>query len=138
MPIEISYTDDERGVVLTGTGIVAGEDFLASNREIFSRDLATRPYGYILFDANGMTGTAISAGALREAADQGIAVSRYMPHLVFAIYANSDLAYGLARMWEIFVQRSGWKTQVFRTRSAAVAWLREEASKNSVSPITLV
>jgi len=128
IPIGITYLDDGAGVVFTGSGVVTGAEIRAANAEIFSRDLAARPYQYCLFDANGLTGMNVSADGVRAIAGQDISAARQMPVVVVAIYANSDLSFGLARMWESLVAQSGWTTGVFRDRAAAVAWLKKEVA----------
>jgi hypothetical protein len=41
-----------------------------------------------------------------------------------AIVAPSDLAFGIARMWEAFAEVTRWNTHVFRSRAEADPWLR--------------
>ena len=40
------------------------------------------------------------------------------------LVAPADVAFGLARMWEILAEGIGWQTQVFREPAAAEAWAR--------------
>jgi hypothetical protein len=44
--------------------------------------------------------------------------------LAVAIVAPSDLAFGIARMWEAFAEVTRWNTHVFRSRADADPWLR--------------
>ena len=44
--------------------------------------------------------------------------------LAVAIVAPSDLAFGIARMWEAFAEVTRWNTHVFRSRAEADPWLR--------------
>ena len=39
---------------------------------------------------------------------------------------NSDLGYGLSRMWQAYTDDIPWNANVFRTRSEAEDWLRKE------------
>ncbi len=52
-----------------------------------------------------------------------------------AIVAAPDLAFGLARMFEVFRAEDGVPTRTFRTEDEALAWLRRDAcrSKNDAS-----
>ena len=129
MPIAIRYIDGGKGVILTGEGVVTGTDLLAANKEIYSRDLVAEPYHYGLFDADGLTGITASTEEMRALAAASIAVARRMPRFVIAIYAKDSLTFGLARMWEAFVEQSGWITHVFRERPRAVAWVKAEVEK---------
>jgi len=46
---------------------------------------------------------------------------------IVALYAKDDFPFALARMWQVFVDQTGWATRVFRDRSEATAWVRELA-----------
>jgi hypothetical protein len=48
-----------------------------------------------------------------------------VPNMLVAIAAPRDYAFGMARMWQAFVEDTGWNTAVFRSRAAASDWLRE-------------
>lgn len=137
MPIDVSYTDEGSGAVLVCEGVVTGHELIATLKDVFSRDLVAQPYLYKLFDCNGMKGIDVTFQDIKDAAQLGVAASRDMPNFVAAIYANSDAAFGLARMWEAYVQQTGWKTHVFRSRHEAVAWLKTAAEKISGRQITL-
>ena len=48
--------------------------------------------------------------------------------VVVAIYAKDDIPFALSRMWMVYVEAAGWKTDVFRQKSKAVAWLKEHVA----------
>ena len=45
-----------------------------------------------------------------------------------AMLVNQDLAFGLARMYEVYRESSFTRVEVFRDESKAVAWLLDKAS----------
>ena len=51
------------------------------------------------------------------------------PDPLVAIVANSDIAYGLSRMYEALLSGTDWDVRVFRTRPEAVQWIREKAQE---------
>ena len=55
MPIEIEYLDDGLGVLLTGHGIVTGEDINRSNNQIFSSEEKMIKHKYGLIDYSNIT-----------------------------------------------------------------------------------
>ena len=72
---------------------------------------------------------AISAIQVRAAADLAIRGSQYQSvGRVVAIYAKDDLPFALARMWQVFVDQTGWETYAFRARPDAVIWVRERVA----------
>jgi hypothetical protein len=128
MAIEIEYFDGGKGVLWRASGTLTGEDLLSANKEMFSRDLVAEPYHYGLFDSTAVTEVKISADTMRENAMQDVSEARRMPKCVYAIYAKSDVTFGLGRMWEALVGESGWVTHTFGKRPDAVDWLRAQVS----------
>jgi len=128
MAIEIKYFDGGKGVLWKASGILTGEDLLSANKEMFSRDLVAEPYHYGLFDSTGVTEVKISADTMRKNAREDVWKARQMPKFVYAIYAKSDVTFGLGRMWESLVGESGWETHTFRMRSDAIEWLRAQVA----------
>lgn len=128
MPIQIQYFDHGKGVLWKGSGTLTGEDLLATNREMFSRDVAVQPYHYGFFDSTDIAEVKIAPELMRQNAREDVLESRRMPDFVYAIYAASDVAFGFARMWEALVGESGWTTHTFRSRPEAVEWLLVQVS----------
>jgi hypothetical protein len=126
MAIEIKYFDGGKGVLWRASGTLTGEDLLAANKEMFSRDIVAEPYHYGLFDSTAVTEVKISAVRMRENAMQDVSESRRMPNFVYAIYAKSDVTFGLGRMWEALVGESVWVTYTFGKRPEAVDWLKTQ------------
>ena len=125
MPIEIKYRDGGKGAIVTASGVTTGDEFIAVNDEVFSRDLAAQPYRYILVDMDHSRAMEVSTEQLRRIANHHLTVCRQLPHLVIAVYAKDDLPFANARMWEVFVEGTGWDTRVFRVKSDAVKWVKE-------------
>jgi hypothetical protein len=65
---------------------------------------------------------------MRENAMQDVSEAQQMPNFIYAVYAKSDVTFGLGRMWEALVGESGWVTHTFAKRSDAVDWLRAQVS----------
>jgi hypothetical protein len=129
MPLKVEYLDERRGVLAEASGELTGDELLTGMADVNSLDLAERPILYTFFDFNGATGVNISTIQIRAAADLAIRGSgRQSISRVVAIYAKNDLPFALARMWEVFVNQTGWETYVFRARSDAVIWVRERVA----------
>jgi hypothetical protein len=62
------------------------------------------------------------------AQDKKIAV--LVPGAVVAVIAKGDLAIGLARIRESFIEHTGWETMTFRTRWKAESWIKEKVKAN--------
>lgn len=124
MPVELKYLDGGKGAIAVMSGHVTGDELIAANREVFSRDLAAEPYLYSLVDCDNIEGLNVSTLQLREVAQIDLSASKNLTNYVVAIYAKNDLPFALARMWQVFVEQAGWETRVFRSRPEAVAWVK--------------
>jgi hypothetical protein len=126
MPLSVKYLDGGQGVIAEASGQLTGRELLTAVRSVNSPDLAENPVLYTFFDFNSVMGVSISADEVRGAADLAIKGYRYQPvGRVVAIYAKDDLPFALGRMWQVFVEQTGWETHVFRDRSEAVTWVHE-------------
>ena len=126
MPIEMKYFDGGKGILWRASGTLTGEDLLSANKEMFSRDLVAEPYHYGLFDSTDVTEVKVSAETMNENAMEDVSEARRMPNFVYAIYAKSDVTFGLGRMWEALVGESAWVTHTFGKRSDTVEWLKAQ------------
>jgi len=125
VPVEVKYLNGGKGVMFIASGFVTGEELITASKEIFSRDIAEEPYLYGLVDFNDVDGVNVSTAEVRRIADLDLRASKHIPKAVVGIYAKNDLAFGLGRMWEVFIADAGWDTKVFRSRPDAVAWVRQ-------------
>jgi hypothetical protein len=53
----------------------------------------------------------------------------FHPDAVVAIAADTDITYGLSRMWESLIDAISWETMVFRSRVDAEAWIKEKVKE---------
>lgn len=122
MPVELEYVDDGAGVLMNGSGIVTGRELYAANAEIYS-DQHVFDQRYQIVDFTNAERFDISAEDVRELAAQDCAGAERNPNIVVAIAGESDLIFGLARMWEAHVNESPLRTCVFRTVDEARQWI---------------
>jgi hypothetical protein len=137
MPFTVKYLDGGKGFTVLAQGRVDRADVVAMQREIFGRDLVAQPYLYGLFDTTAVTEFAVARDTVQEAAEYNLANARQMPHFALAVYANSDLTFGIARMWAALIEEGGWRTNVFRDRDQAVRWIKEQVAEASGVDISL-
>ncbi|HXZ02938.1 MAG TPA: hypothetical protein VEI03_23320 [Stellaceae bacterium] len=129
MSLIYGYLNEGQGIVYRASGQLTGSEIIAALTNVNSPALAERPVLYAFFDCDDITGMDISIAQLRNAADLGIRGHRYQSATrVVAIYAKNDLPFALAQIWQVFVQQTGWETEIFREKSKAVAWLRERVA----------
>jgi len=122
MPVELEYIDDGAGVLWTGKGVVTGRELYAANAEIYS-DQHVYAQRYQIVDLTNAERFDVSADDVRELAVQDREGAAKNPNIVVAIAGESDLVFGLARLWEAHVHKSPLQTRVFRTVDEARQWV---------------
>jgi hypothetical protein len=125
LPIEVKYIDDGCGVDWIANGVVTGEEIKNANRMIYSGERLSR-MKYQLLDYTDVTEFDVSNEDIVEAAKQDIEASRTNPNILIAYVGADPLGYGLGRMWEAYVERSGFETRAFKDREEALAWIKKQ------------
>ena len=122
MQFNVRYHDGIFEVTTSGDANLQGFDDYV--KVIFEHE-EWKPGGLILCDH-----TELNAGPLTVADVQGIAIlgRKYKDQFgsaKLATFVSRDLEYGLARMWEVYVESEGWHAseKLFRERDEALAWL---------------
>lgn len=126
MAIDYRYTDEGRGMIFTGRGVVDREQFdrLDTNTAIHDVKLL-----YMISDLRGVDSMDLSAGEIRDIAEADLRNEAHKRDIVLAIVGESDIVYGLARMYQVFVDEASWKVKVFRDLEAAKAWINEQTGQ---------
>ncbi len=124
MPYTVEFLPDG-GVFAKASGLVTAGEIEAAKGEAVRVSGESGERSYLLVDTSEATGF---AGGAPEV--QGIAYSSvqraplvFKPGARAAIVAPTDLAFGLARMWEVYMRGSGLTTSVFRSLSNATIWV---------------
>ena len=125
MSFSTEFLDDGRGVRFVGQGRLTGQEILEAKAGLLRSPDRLKTLTYALVDATDIDALGISREHVLEfvVVDVQIAAVAGRPVAV-AIVAPSDLAFGIACMWEAFVELTGWRTHVFRSRAEAEPWLR--------------
>ncbi len=126
MPIEITDLHDGLGNIIIGRGVITEEEYVATLKEHLTQDENKfKKYRFSLADYTAATKVDISSQAIKLIADFCIAAAVSNPEAVVAVVADQDLTFGLARMSEILMAKTGWESQVFRNRKDAESWIQK-------------
>jgi hypothetical protein len=126
--ISITEIAGGNGVSIACTGILDGDALYRARAGVAER-FPRMPQWYFGFaDFGAVTDFNITAADLDKIAELDRKLSQFVrPGLPVAIVVQSDLGFGISRMWQAASEPTGWSTQVFRDRARAIAWLRHEA-----------
>jgi hypothetical protein len=120
MPCVYTIHKDRRLVVTTASGEFTFAEGLAHEEQLY-RDPDFDPTYSHLIDASQVTKAELNGSELSALAQR----TRFSPQSHKALVVNSTVLFGLARMYEAYLQLSGAGEQVsvFRELSQAKEWL---------------
>ncbi len=130
MPIEIQYSDDRKGVDFYAVGYVTGKEIIECGKEIF-KEKGFSSLRYWIVDRSRCTEYEVTADEVRLIAELDKRAAKENPNMITAIISETDLQYGMSRMYETFVGESGFKTKLFRDRDTAEKWIERELANIS-------
>jgi hypothetical protein len=115
-----SYTIDiDRKLVVTRIWGAATDDEIFDHGQRLRNDPQFRPDFRQLVDMSELTEIRVGTGVIRDASRNQF----FSPGVRRAVVANSDAAFGMARMYAIASEIEGQTIEVFRNMNAAEAWL---------------
>ena len=114
--------DAARDVLMVkGTGAVI-EDDLRKGTAAAIEEIGTRPRLRCLIDYSQVTEIRLTVDTVRLMAESPF----FQPESRRAFLAPTDLAFGMARMYQTFAELStAGNVRVFRNRADAIAWLND-------------
>jgi hypothetical protein len=124
VPYTIAYDESRGGVISTFSGSITAEDILNSFIERFEDTQRSTAVTYSIGDYTNVSSLTLSSSNVRDLADRARDLLRRQKHLIVAIVAPSDIAFGLGRMVELYADQAEAIT-VFRTLAEANAWIAE-------------
>jgi hypothetical protein len=118
--VPASYTiDTDRKLVVTRIWGAATEDEIYDHGQRLRNDPQFRPEFRQLVDMTELTEIRVGSGVIRDASRNQF----FAPGVRRAVVANSEAAFGMARMYAIASEMEGQTIEVFRDMNAAKAWL---------------
>lgn len=122
MPLRHRFDADRNALFLELRGEVTDEDLLRYVEEATRRP--GEPTGHVeLVDLRGVDVTRVEGRTLRRIAHQFGQSEKAPQRVRVALVADSDVSYGLARMYQAFRADSPLDLRVFRDMGEARAWL---------------
>jgi hypothetical protein len=129
MPIEIKYTEDNLGINFYAVGEVTGNHIIEGMKEIFQSEKFVN-LKYWIADRSRCTKYDVSSDDVKLIADLDKEAAKINPDLLMILISDTELQYGMSRMYEIYSADSGFKTSVFKDRYKAEDWLKKELDKS--------
>ena len=126
MPYTMEFTNEGKGLLRRGWGVVRGQEIIDSNHELLADAPRLGALAYARADFTEASGVEISAEDIHRIVESNTKMAKINPSVVVVVIAPRDAMFGMARMWETLADSTGWKTKVVRTAPEADAWLESE------------
>ena len=128
MPVSVASMQEGAGLLFICTGNVTANEMLDAKARLLETPARLRECRFAIVDLGLASSLQLSTDEVRRIADRDRELAAFTrPGLPVAVLAPNDLAYGLARMWDVFVENTGWETVIFRAREEGEAWVRQKA-----------
>ena len=128
MPLKTEITPDGKGLLFTGTGHVAGIELIQSKIELLKDSARIRGVTFGRVDLTGITSFKMSTDEVHQLVELDKRIAAITPDAVVLVIANRDHDFGLARMWEMLAEETGWRMAVLRDRAEGERWLESMLS----------
>lgn len=112
-------------MVRVWTGVVAASELTAATIADYRVREHWPKVEYFISDFTGVTDLQATPEEIRELSNAEARTSAFIPNLAMAVVAPTDFLFGMARMWQVFAQKTGWSLGVFRSRPEAEDWARK-------------
>jgi hypothetical protein len=123
MPVEHSFDTDANLLIVVLRGPVGDEDLLKYAHHITEDPSISAGHDELIDLREVETGGEVTSPVLRRIASMFSEIDRTPEQTRVAMVANSDVSYGLSRMYQAFRSESPLDLRVFREMSEARIWL---------------
>lgn len=131
MPIEYHIDPEHDLLVSVASGDLQDEDLMDYSRRLLADEKTRRPRDELV-DLRGIDSTdGITTDGVRRLAELWRSQYERLEGCRLALLAESDIGYGLARMYEMLRDDGPDQIRVFREQDEAEAWLLAPAGNDS-------
>ncbi|MCK5689199.1 hypothetical protein KAI87_08010 [Myxococcota bacterium] len=131
MPYEITYIDNDAGVVTRYFGIFSDDDQCQSLADKTVSEEKARGLRYSISDYTDVTKMEITPAGVAKNAHAAVKLSEINKDLLVVLIVPSQLEYGMGRLFQARSDQSTWKTKLVRNRAQADEWINEQLGQNS-------
>ncbi len=123
MAVDIRAHDDGLLVEIRLSGKITGKTLIEVNELLYSDD-SMADHMVQLWDCSGISEYIANSKDMKMLAGQDLAAAKQVSGRAILLVMPTDLQYGLAKVWNAFVQESGINTRVFRDRESADSYIK--------------
>ena len=124
VPYHLTF-DDAHCAIIVGSGVVLGSEILAVAHALTEHLRAGNSMTRGWVDLCDITELRATPDEIRMVAEENSHAATFSPRIVVAVVASTNLAFGMARMWEATMAMTNWQTHVFRDMQQARTWFEK-------------
>jgi hypothetical protein len=125
MPIQIEFRHEGRGVLYRCEGVLGLQQIADANNRLLVSPGRIRKLKYAIVDASLMEPQYFSPSEMDDIVLQDRQIASYVsPGFLVAVVAKQSAVFGLARMWQAYIEGIGWEIDIFLSLEGAQSWIR--------------
>ena len=128
MSFKTIYTEDG-GIIYEAFGVLTDNDLIEFNKEHYQDDDRIKQISYQILDTTKVEKVDVSIEQIHRNAEMDKRALSINPKMRVAILGNTDLQFGLGRMWETYAcQIPGYENscKIFRDIDDIKEWIKSE------------
>jgi len=128
MPVKINFLENGAGIEFISSGTVTGKEIIEANDKIYTPENLSR-LKYKIIDRTTCTEYLVTNEEMKTIAKQDIQASKINNNITILLVSPTKLQYGMTRMWQVFSDESGFKSEIFENRESADAYIENTLNK---------
>jgi len=123
MPVKINFVKGGIGLEFISEGIVLGKEIIEANKQTNTPEnlLILR---YKLIDRTNCTEYRVTKEDIETIADQAKGAAKINPSLVMLLISKTPVQFGMTRMYQAYIDETGFRMEHFADRPSADVWLK--------------
>src|SRR5262249_24790314 len=124
MPTSTEIICDGRGLRLVGWGVLTGSEMMEATAALEANPEAFRKLTFGLVALMAVAELKVTGDDIRSLAHMDRRLALVNSSLCVAVAASKGVVFGIARMWEVLAEPTGWATSIFRDLNDAEKWIK--------------
>ena len=121
MPYTTEYRDN--CLYRDWTGLVTGNELFDALESAMRDVMNGQQIDKTFYDFSAVSAFDVSTEDILMYSDKCVSISKLTPNVKMVVVAQTDISFGVSRMWEMLVDKTEWKIKIFRSRESAESWL---------------
>ena len=128
MPVTTNFLENGAGIEFMSSGIVTGKEIIEANRKIYTPENLSR-LKYKIIDRTTCKKYLVTSEEMKTIANQDVQASKINRNITIVLVTSTKLQYGMTRMWQVYIDKTGWNSEIFNNRENANVYINKTFKK---------